>query len=85
MRRWFRRKGKDTDQDGENGTAPLAEDTEPGPEATAASEVTGEEALAESEPEAWKRAGPNRDRFSPQRAVFFAAGAGSGRGRARRL
>ena len=52
MRRWFRRKGKDTDQDGENGTAPLAEETEPGSEAASGLEVPGEEALAESEPEA---------------------------------
>ena len=52
MRRWFRRKGKDTDQDGENGTAPLAEEIEPGPEAAAAPEVTGEEAFAEPKPEA---------------------------------
>ena len=52
MRRWFRRKGKDTDQDGENGTAPLVEETEPGPEAASGPEVAGEEALAESEPEA---------------------------------
>ena len=36
MRRWFRRKGKDTDQDEENGTTPLVEETEPGPEAAAA-------------------------------------------------
>ena len=33
MRRWFRRKGKDNDQDGENGAAPLVEETEPSPEA----------------------------------------------------
>ena len=32
MRRWFRRQGKDQDPDGENGAAPLMEETEPGPE-----------------------------------------------------
>jgi fused signal recognition particle receptor len=52
MRRWFRRKGKDTGQDEENGTAPLIEETEPVPETASDPEVTGEEALAESEPEA---------------------------------
>ena len=52
MRRWFRRKGKDTDRDEENGTAPLVEETEPGSEAVADPEATGEEALAESEEKA---------------------------------
>jgi fused signal recognition particle receptor len=35
MRRWFRRKGKDKDRDGENGAAPLVEETESSPEAAA--------------------------------------------------
>lgn len=61
MRRWFRRKGKDTDRDEENGTAPLVEDTEPGPEAASGPEVTGEEAFAESEPEAQAVARPETE------------------------
>lgn len=52
MRRWFRRKGKDTDRDEENGAAPLIEETEPVPEADSGLEAAGEEALAEPEPEA---------------------------------
>jgi fused signal recognition particle receptor len=40
MRRWFRRKGQDQDRNGEEGAAPLVEETEPGPEA----------ALTEAEP-----------------------------------
>ena len=77
MRRWFRRKGKDTDQDGENGTAPLVEETEPGPEAASGPEVTGEEALAESEPEAQEAAPPQTETTTaPSAAVFCAAGAG---------
>jgi fused signal recognition particle receptor len=36
MRRWFRRKGKDNDQEGENGAAPLVEESESGPEAAGA-------------------------------------------------
>ena len=50
MRRWFRRKGKDTDQDEENGTAPLVEETEPSPEAVAGPAAAGEEAVAEPGP-----------------------------------
>ena len=46
MRRWFRRKGKDTGQDEENGAAPLVEETEPGSEAASGPEVTVEAALA---------------------------------------
>ena len=72
MRRWFRRKGKDTDQDGENGTAPLVEETEPGPEAASGPEVTGEEALAESEPEAQEAALAQTETDSgPQRRGFL--------------
>ena len=72
MRRWFRRKGKDTDQDGENGTAPLVEETEPGPEAASGPEVTGEEALAESEPEAQEAAPAQTETDSgPQRRGFL--------------
>ena len=72
MRRWFRRKGKDTDQDGENGTAPLVEETEPGPEAASGPEVTGEEALAESEPEAQEAAPAQTETdSSPQRRGFL--------------
>ena len=72
MRRWFRRKGKDTDQDGENGTAPLVEETEPGPEAASDPEVTGEEAFAESEPEAPEAAPPQTETDSgPQRRGFL--------------
>jgi hypothetical protein len=57
MRRWFRRKGKDTDQDEENGTTLLVEETEPGPEAASGPEVTGEERLP-------TRAGPRNPRLS---------------------
>ena len=72
MRRWFRRKGKDTDQDGENGTAPLVEETEPGPEAASGPEVTGEEALAESEPEAQEAAPAQTETDSgPERRGFL--------------
>ena len=72
MRRWFRRKGKDTGQDGENGTAPLVEETEPGPEAASGPEVTGEEALAESEPEAPEAAPAQTETDSvPQRRGFL--------------
>ena len=46
MRRWFRRKGKDNDQDDENGAAPLGEEIESSPEAA------GEEVSAELGPEA---------------------------------
>jgi len=55
MRRWFRRKGKDQDQDGEIGAAPLMEETEPSPEAAA---PTGEEAFAEPGPAAPEAALP---------------------------
>ena len=66
MRRWFRRKGKDTDRDEENGTTPLVEETGPGPEAT------GEEALAESEPEAQEAAPAQTETdSSPQRRGFL--------------
>ena len=72
MRRWFRRKGKDTDQDGDNGTTPLVEETEPGPEAASGPEVTGEEALAESEPEAPEAAPAQTETdSSPQRRGFL--------------
>ena len=82
MRRWFRRKGKDTGQDEENGPAPLVEETEPGSEAVSGPEVTGEEALAESEPEAPEAAPaqtetdtvPRAPRFSPPLAPGSAAG-----------
>ena len=46
MRRWFRRKGKDNDQDDENGAAPLGEEIESSPEAAE------EEVSAELGPEA---------------------------------
>jgi len=66
MRRWFRRKGRDTDQDGENGAAPLPEETGPGPE------VTGEEALAESEPAASEAAPAQTETdTAPQRRGFL--------------
>jgi hypothetical protein len=72
MRRWFRRKGKDTGQDGENGAAPLAEETEPGPETASGSEVTGEEALAESELEASDAAPAQTETDTvPQRRGFL--------------
>jgi fused signal recognition particle receptor len=72
MRRWFRRKGKDIDQEGENGTDPLVEETEPGSEAASGPEVTGEEALAESEPEAQEAAPPPTETESgPQRCGFL--------------
>ena len=72
MRRWFRRKGKDTDRDEENGTAPLVEETEPGPEAAAGPETTGEEAFAESEPEAQEAALAQTETDSgPQRRGFL--------------
>jgi len=72
MRRWFRRKGKDTDRDGENGTAPLVEETEPGPEAAAVPQATGEEAFAESEPEAQEAALAQAETdFGPERRGFL--------------
>ena len=72
MARWFRRKGKDTGQDEENGTTPLVEETEPGPEAASGPEVTGEEALAESEPEAPEAAPAQTETDSgPQRRGFL--------------
>ena len=72
MRRWFRRKGKDTGRDGENGAAPLVEETEPGPEAASGPEVTGEEALAESELEAQEAAPAQTETDSgPQRRGFL--------------
>ena len=72
MRRWFRRKGKDADRDGENGAAPLVEETEPGPEAASGPEVTGEEALAESELEAQEAAPAQTETDSgPQRRGFL--------------
>ena len=46
MRRWFRRKGTDNDQDDENGAAPLGEEIESSPEAAE------EEVSAELGPEA---------------------------------
>ena len=52
MRRWFRRKGQDNDQDEENGSAPLIEETEPAPEAAASPEPAGEAEIAAPEPEA---------------------------------
>ena len=76
MRRWFRRKGKDTDQDGENGTAPLVEETEPGFEAA------GEEALPSPSRRVRKRR-RRKQRPPPgsSAAVFCAAGAGNRRRR----
>jgi hypothetical protein len=72
MRRWFRRKGKDTGQDGENGIAPLVEETEPAPEAASGPVVTGEEALVESEAEAPEAAPPQTETDSvPQRRGFL--------------
>ncbi|MDP2046509.1 MAG: hypothetical protein Q8L00_09890, partial [Deltaproteobacteria bacterium] len=72
MRRWFRRKGKDTGQDEENGPTPLVEETEPGSEAASGPEVTGEEALTESEPEAQEVAPPPTETDSvPQRRGFL--------------
>ena len=66
MRRWFRRKGKDTDQDGENGAAPLVEETEPGPEAA------GEGAFTEFEPEPQEAAPAQTETDSgPQRRGFL--------------
>jgi fused signal recognition particle receptor len=66
MVRWFRRKGKDTDRDGETGTVPLVEETEPGPEAA------GEEAVAESEPEAQEAAHDQTESDSgPERRGFL--------------
>jgi fused signal recognition particle receptor len=72
MARWFRRKGKDTGQDEENGTTPLVEETEPGPEAASDPEVTGEDALAETEPEAPEAAPAQTESDSvPQRRGFL--------------
>ena len=66
MRRWFRRKGKDADRDGENGAAPLVEETEPGPEAA------GEEGFTESEPEPQEAAPAQTETdSSPQRRGFL--------------
>jgi len=50
MRRWFRRKGQEKDRDGENGAAPLVEETESSPEAVAGPAAAGEEAVAEPGP-----------------------------------
>ena len=55
MRRWFRRTGKEHDRDGEKGTAPLVEETEPGPEAAE------EEAVAVAGPEAPEAAPPHAE------------------------
>ena len=71
MARWFRRKGKDTDQDGENGSAPLMEETEPTPEGESAPEVTGEESLAGPEPEAPEAPAPTGTDSVPRRGGFF--------------
>ncbi|OGR28293.1 MAG: signal recognition particle-docking protein FtsY [Desulfobacca sp. RBG_16_60_12] len=51
MRRWFRRKGKAEETSGENGAAPLVEETEPSSEAAGeeASLVAAEELAAEAE------------------------------------
>jgi fused signal recognition particle receptor len=51
MRRWFRRKGKEKEKYGENGAAPLVEETEPSSEVAGeeASPVAAEELAAESE------------------------------------
>ena len=51
MRRWFRRKGKEEEKYGENGAAPLVEETEPSSEVAGeeASPVAAEELAAESE------------------------------------
>jgi fused signal recognition particle receptor len=71
MRRWFRRKGKDTDRDEENGTGPLVEETEPGPVA-ADPAATGEEASAESEPEAQEAAPAETETTNgPERRGFL--------------
>jgi len=56
MHRWFRRKGKDKDRDGENEAAPLVEETETSPEAAA-----GEEAMAEPGPAAPEAALPQAE------------------------
>jgi fused signal recognition particle receptor len=72
MARWFRRKGKDTGQDEENGAAPLVEETEPGSEAASVPEVAGEEALTEPEPEAPEAApAPTESDSVPQRRGFL--------------
>jgi fused signal recognition particle receptor len=72
MRRWFRRKGKDTDRDEENGSAPQVEETELGPEAVSDPEVTGEETFAESEPKAQEAAAPQTEIANgPQRRGFL--------------
>jgi fused signal recognition particle receptor len=72
MRRWFRRKGKDTEQDEENGIAPLMEETEPGPEAASGPEVTGEEAFAESKPKSPEAAPAQTETTNgPQRRGFL--------------
>jgi fused signal recognition particle receptor len=69
MRRWFRRKGKDQDQDGETGAAPLMEETEPSPEAAA---PAGEEELAEPGPAAPEAALPAAEAdFGPERRGFL--------------
>jgi len=54
MRRWFRRKGKEKEKYGENGAAPLVEETEPSSEVAGEEEspVAAEELAAESESEA---------------------------------
>jgi fused signal recognition particle receptor len=57
MRRWFRRKGKDQDQDGETGAAPLMEETEPSPEAAETPAAAGEEAPPQA---------PGREETTPE-------------------
>jgi fused signal recognition particle receptor len=52
MRRWFRRQGKDSNRDDDNGAPPLGEETEPTPEAA------GGPAALEPEPEAPETALP---------------------------
>ena len=61
MRRWFRRKGKDQDQDGENGAAPLVEETEPSPEAAFDEPEPGVEELAAPGSEAPEVATPQAE------------------------
>ena len=72
MRRWFRRKGKDTTGTEENGAAPLVEETESSPEA-AGIRPPGRSGPASSKPAPPEAAAPrSRDRLQAPSAAAFA-------------
>ena len=72
MRRWFRRKGKDNDRDGENGAAPLVEETESSPEAAGDLPAAGENESGELEAAPPEAALPEAETgFGPERRGFL--------------